>query len=65
MDKASRSLWQRNLWPSLAIHLAGTAQTLLRWMPASSERLLWGLGVMVVGVLGSSGRRDGNDNWSL
>ena len=23
------------------------------------------LGVMVVSVLGSGGRRDGNDNWSL
>ena len=39
----------------------------LRWMRGSmgrSELVVW-LVFMVVGVLGSGGQRDGNDNWSL
>jgi hypothetical protein len=34
-------------------------------MLVSSVRLFFFWLVMVVGVLGSGGRRDGNDNWSL
>jgi hypothetical protein len=34
-------------------------------MPVSRGGLFLLLVVMVVGVLGSGGRRDGNDNWSL